>query len=242
MFVTALLLGLLGSAGHCVGMCSGVTLVLTRSGVVRGWGLLLAHVGRVLSYGLLGGLAGSLGLVMGQMAHGAAGHHHQAQGVTALNVVQGGLALLAAIMAIYMALALIGRLPSPELYLTKLTRRWRKGMQLVGNGRFGLLTPLIAGLLWGLLPCGLVLTALLTAAVAATPMQGALVMLVFGVGTWPMLLAVTLLARTKPTTPRVWLRSAAALIVCLFGIQMALRGLAAWGWVAHMQVGQVMLW
>ena len=242
MFVTAFLLGLFGSAGHCVGMCSGVTLVLARSGVVRGWRLLLAHVGRVLSYGLLGGLAGSMGLVMGQMTHGAGHVHGAEQGVGVWNVVQGGLALLAAGMAVYMGLALIGRLPSPELYLTKLTRWWRRGMGAVGNGRFSHFTPLVAGLLWGLLPCGLVLTALLTAVVAATPLQGALVMLIFGVGTWPMLFAVGWLAQAKRPAPQAWLRSVAATIVCLFGVQLALRGLAAWGWVSHMHVGQVMLW
>ena len=202
-----------------------------------------------MSYGLLGGLAGSAGLVLGRAAHGG-GHMHHGEGdmtaavteVSAFDVLQGGLALLGAVMAVYMALALIGRLPSPEIYLTRLTRRWSRGMRQVGNGRFGFLTPLVAGLLWGLLPCGLVLTALLTAAVAATPFHGALVMLVFGIGTWPMLFAVALLARAKRPAPAAWLRSVAALIVCIFGVQLALRGLAAWGWVAHMQVGQLVLW
>ena len=45
MFVTAFLLGLFGSAGHCVGMCGGVTLLLTRSGVGTGLAIIVGSCG-----------------------------------------------------------------------------------------------------------------------------------------------------------------------------------------------------
>jgi hypothetical protein len=98
------------------------------------------------------------------------------------------------------------------------------------------------GMLWGLLPCGLVLTALLAAAVAGSPGQGALTMLAFGLGTWPALLGMGWVAQHGLPRAIPWPRQAAALIVLLFGTQMLLRGLATWGWVNHLRVGGVMLW
>ena len=238
IYLTAFLFGLLGSAGHCVGMCSGVTLLLQRTGAVGRRGLPLAHLGRLTTYSLLGLLAGSTGLLVGQVAHGA----HGAYAPTSLNFLQGALALLAAGLALYMGLAISGRLPAPELYLGRFTRLWGRGLQMLRASRFGAATPFLAGLLWGLLPCGLVLAALLTAAATAAPGQGAGVMLSFGAGTGPLLLLVSRLAGQQPAGPAARYRTAAALLVGLFSLQLALRGFASWGWIAHQHLGPVTLW
>ncbi|MFN8401936.1 MAG: sulfite exporter TauE/SafE family protein [Anaerolineales bacterium] len=65
-----------------------------------------------------------------------------------------------------------------------------------------------ARLLWGLLPCGLVLTALVTAIAAKSAVFGALNMLIFGIATVPSLLAVKLLA--NKSNSRIWSRGLAA--------------------------------
>jgi hypothetical protein len=81
------------------------------------------------------------------------------------------------------------------------------------------------GLLWGLLPCGLVYSVLATALVSGSAPRGALVMLVFGAGTLPSLLAAgTLfpaLARTRGG--RVARRAAGGLVMAfgLFGLAYA---------------------
>ena len=100
------------------------------------------------------------------------------------------------------------------------------------------------GLLWGLLPCGLVWAALLTAAVAASPVAGALTMIACGLGTWPVGLSVSLAARGPgwALRPSPHLRSLAAVVILAFGLQMALRGLAAWGLVEHLYLGGLMVW
>jgi hypothetical protein len=102
----------------------------------------------------------------------------------------------------------------------------------------------LSGIFWGLLPCGMVLAALLLAAAAGSPRGGALTMLAFGLGTLPLGLGLTWgVGRLRP--PARWvmrLRPLAAALVLLFGAQMALRGLAAWGWVSHAQVGTLPLW
>jgi sulfite exporter TauE/SafE len=59
----------------------------------------------------------------------------------------------------------------------------------------GGLRDLAFGLLWGLLPCGLVYGALALSMASGTPLRGALVMLTFGLGTVPALTLVSLLAQ-----------------------------------------------
>lgn len=254
--LVAFVLGLMGSLGHCVGMCSGVAVLFSRKGVTSGWPVLLLHTGRITTYGLLGlgagllsrtlllalsycGLPSSLTAAdLDTLGHGAGST------LPGLGQIQGLLAVLVAGMAGYLALALLGRVPSPELFLIKLTSRWGRMMRgLSGrNVRSSLPETFLFGLLWGLLPCGLVLTALLAAAVTSSPWQGALTMLAFGIGTWPALLGVGWLARNGLPRATPWSRQLAALVVLLFGTQMALRGMAAWGWVHHLHLGGVVIW
>lgn len=251
--LAAFLLGLFGSAAHCVGMCSGVAVLLGRSGAGRGARLLLAHSGRITSYTALGALAGALGAGLsgisgmpdhvGHVGMAHAGTAHAPAALPAgLAAVQGAVALLGAVLMGAMALALVGRIPSPERYLAGWTRRWGAAMRRLNRAESGIATPLAAGLLWGLLPCGLVLTALLTAALSGSAGSGALTLLAFGAGTWPIPLTIGVLGRSRRVPSLPWLRTAAALLVLALGVQLALRGLAAWGWVAHGQWGQFTLW
>lgn len=60
--VAALLLGLLGSLGHCVGMCGPVSVLIGRGRALSRGQLALAHLGRLSTYALLGAAAGLLGL------------------------------------------------------------------------------------------------------------------------------------------------------------------------------------
>lgn len=226
--LVALSLGLMGSLGHCVGMCSGITLLLSRRGTASGWRLLLIHLGRTVTYGLLGLTAGALGRTVELALPG-------------VRQWQGALALTAAGTAIYLALALVGWVPSPEIYFAGLTRRWGRVFQRL-TAASGQQSAIMLSLAWGLLPCGLVLTALLPAAVTGSPWRGALTMLAFGIGTWPALLGVGWMARQGFPRALPWSRQIAALVVLLFGTQMAMRGLAAWGWVSHLHVGSVMIW
>lgn len=227
--IVAFTLGLMGSFGHCAGMCSGVIVLLGRHPALHAarFGWVWVHLGRLASYALLGLVAGAAGhLIAGQIA--------------TLQWVQGALALLMASMALYFVLAILGRLPSPDAGLGGLTRAWGQAMRNSAGAGHRPLAPLGLGLLWGLLPCGLVLTALFTAAVSTSPLAGALRMAVFGVGTLPSLLAVRWLAR-RPWAA-TWPRYGAAAVMLLFGVQFALRGLASWGVVDHLMLGGFMLW
>ena len=98
------------------------------------------------------------------------------------------------------------------------------------------------GLLWGLLPCGLVFAMLVNAASTQTPWGGALTMIAFGLGTIPTLLGFGLASGVLAPQLRGNLMKLAAVLVLLFGAQAILRGLAATNVLPSLIIGPVMLW
>ena len=222
--LASFLLGLLGSLGHCVGMCSAVIILLDRQSSFQkkrlAW--MFAHAGRITTYALLGLTFGLLGESLYLFS-------------ADLPRIQGILSILFAIIAFYMAFAFIGIAKSPELLFSNLVSKWGQAMRGLKSP-----APFIAGMLWGLLPCGLVVTALIPAMTSGNALQGALNMIVFGVATIPSLFAVKWLA--QKTVSRTWSRSLASVVMMFFGFQFAMRGFASLGMVGHFMVGSVMLW
>ncbi|MGE8467919.1 sulfite exporter TauE/SafE family protein [Pseudomonas putida] len=204
---SALILGLLGG-GHCLGMCGGLMGALTlaippeqRGRRVR---LLLAYnVGRILSYACAGLLVGLAGWAVAS-----------SPAALALRVV-------AALLLIAMGLYLAG-------WWSGLTR-----IEALGRGLWRHIQPvasrllpvsslpraLLLGALWGWLPCGLVYSTLLWAASQGNAGYSAALMLAFGLGTWPVLLATGLAAeRVSSLLRRRSVRMAGGLLVILFGL------------------------
>jgi len=181
-----------------------------------------AHLGRITTYALLGLTVGLLGQSLYSFS-------------ADLPRIQGILSVLFAIIAFYMALAFIGIVPSPELLLSSLVSKWGQTMRGLKSP-----APFLAGILWGLLPCGLVITALIPAITSGSGARGALNMIVFGVATIPSLFAVKWLA--QKTVSRTWSRSLASVVMMIFGFQFAMRGFASLGMIGHMMIGSVMLW
>ncbi|MCC6300362.1 MAG: sulfite exporter TauE/SafE family protein [Anaerolineales bacterium] len=220
--LASLLLGLLGSLGHCVGMCSAVVILFDRQPAFQNkFAWALAHAGRVTAYSALGLVFGAFG-----------------QTLWAFDKLQAGLSILFALVAFYMASAFIGLTPSPELLFASLTQRWGRAVRAFKSA--SLPTAYLLGILWGFLPCGLVLTALVTAVASKSAVYGALNMLVFGVATVPSLFAVKWLANRSYS--RTWPRGLASLVMMLFGFQFAMRGFAALGLVGHLMFGDLMIW
>ena len=207
LLLSALVLGLLGG-GHCIGMCGGLmgalTLAIPAEQRQRRLGLLLAYnLGRIASYGLAGLLIGAAGWAL---ASGPA--------ATALRLLAG---LLLIAMGLYLAgwwsgltrIEGIGRLLWRRL--APLARR----LLPVRNAPRALLL----GALWGWLPCGLVYSTLLWAASQGDALDSALLMLAFGLGTLPVLLATGLAAeRLTALLRRRGVRIAGGLLVILFGL------------------------
>jgi len=205
--VSALILGLLGG-GHCLGMCGGLmgalTLAIPREQRSRRLRLLAAYnLGRIFSYACAGLLIGLLGWAV-----------INSPGAMLLRVV-------AALLLISMGLYLAG-------WWSGLTRieglgRWLwRFIQPIASRLLPVSsTPraLFLGALWGWLPCGLVYSTLLWAASQGNAWYSGLLMLAFGVGTWPVLLATGLAAeRTHALLRRRSVRVAGGLLVIVFGL------------------------
>jgi len=176
--------GLLGGAGHCVGMCgplvAGYALALPDRRATLPH--LLYNLGRVTTYAVAGGLVGLSGSFV--------------RGVEALAPIQHALMFAAGILIVLMGLSVGGWLPGRArlegagIFSGAVSGVLRRAAETGGPGAA---FPL--GMAMGLLPCGLVYTALLSAGRAgmegASPadgfFRGFLAMAAFGAGTVPAL-------------------------------------------------------
>ena len=204
----ALLLGAAGSP-HCMAMCGAITAAFGLSGARRYPVAvpLCASLGRVLGYAALGAAVGALGLAAGVWLQQPAGIL-VLRFVAALTLILVGLQLT----AWWQPLDQIARLGAPL---------WRR-LQPLSRRLLPIDTPgkaLAFGLLWGLLPCGLVYSTLVWAMGAGGALNGGLLMLCFGLGTLPALLAMGAFAATLAGFIRQpWVRRVAGALVIGFGI------------------------
>ena len=179
-YLALFLVGLLGGT-HCVGMCGGIVGALSMGGPPRLSLHLAYNLGRIASYMAAGALAGAFG----QAGVWLRGGPFAQQAMLAL----AGGALLA--LGLYLA----GVAPFMRAIESAGSVLWR-ALQPLSRWFLpvdSLPRALGLGALWGWLPCGMVYAVLLTALATADPLHGALVMLAFGLGTLPNLLAIALL-------------------------------------------------
>lgn len=180
---SAFLLGLFTTL-HCVGMCGGIigALSLGLPTEIRDNKLRLLffvstyNIGRIISYGLAGLLAGALGTEFFTAVGFKQGHH-------ILQYI--GVAMMVAV-----GLYLSGWLPQLA-YIEKIGRPLWKTIEPFGRRLLPVSNPFKAlayGLIWGWLPCGMVYFVLIWALSAGSALQGSLLMLAFGLGTLPTLL------------------------------------------------------
>ena len=207
LLLSALILGLLGG-GHCLGMCGGLmgalTLAIPAEQRAQRFQLLLSYnLGRILSYALAGLLLGLAGWALAS-----------SPAAMLLRVVA---ALLLIAMGLYLAgwwsgltrIEALGR--GLWRYIQPLTRRF---MPVTSLPR-----ALLLGGLWGWLPCGLVYSTLLWAASQGDALDSAALMLAFGIGTLPVLLATGMAAeRVTALLRKQGVRMAGGLLVILFGL------------------------
>lgn len=183
--IAAFVFGLMGGA-HCIGMCGGIMSALTFAvppsmrRPARMGGLLLSYnLGRIASYMAAGALVAALGTLISLSP-------------LARQILQGLAALMLILMALYIANWWKGLLRVEAVG----KRLWRHlepvGRRLVPVVHFPQAFAL--GAIWGWLPCGLVYSMLAWSLAIAQPLQGALLMGAFGLGTLPALLATGLAA------------------------------------------------
>jgi uncharacterized protein len=174
-----LTLGLLGGFGHCVGMCSPFVLFVSRRYAAPGAGRGAAFAaqlwytaGRVVTYAVLGALAGALGGVV-QRAGAFMGLQRAAMALAGGVLVAWALAALSDLARIEVGGRLFGKVAGAV-----------KG-RVPGH-------PFATGLFLGVLPCGFLYSAVVAAVSRGGALQGAAALCLFGVGTAPALLGLSL--------------------------------------------------
>jgi len=184
--VAAFMTGLMGS-GHCFAMCGGIAGTIGAMTVSKGGrkalpAIIPFHLGRLFSYAALGAVAG--GIV------GVAGWIGQA------NSVGRWLRLATAVMVALVGLRFLAGWRGLDFIEQSGRLIWKRiapSMMKI-SGRQEPAWRFVLGLGWGLLPCGLVYTMLLTAGSTGNVLGGFATMLAFGTGTLPAMLGLTLAA------------------------------------------------
>ena len=206
VYIAAFIVGVV-SSGHCLGMCGGISAALgirTTHQCSNAY-VVAYNVGRLCTYAALGLLVG----IVGQHA------------LAFFPSLALPLRLLAGFFLIAMGLYLSGWWMGLTVLERAGTVVWRRVQPLTRRllPVTSLPRAMAAGVLWGLLPCGLVYSSLGLAAAQASPGSSAVVMASFALGTMPsMLLAGVLGERILRYLRRQRVRSALAVLVMGMGL------------------------
>ncbi len=219
LLLAGLSMGFLGSP-HCLGMCGGIVSAfgISMQGVSDTKKAMLIgvyHVGRLISYMVLGAVASSVGMaIFAPLIENKA-----------IPRIVVGVAL------VFVALLMLG-LPMLT-HLEKLGLKLWQVLSPIRSKLFPLITfpkALGAGFLWGFLPCGMVYGAVAIAIGAGTAGGswasnagfGALFMMVFGLGTIPMLIATqSVVIWLQTHIKKFSLRQVSGVIMLLSGLAVA---------------------
>lgn len=211
ILISAFVLGIMGSF-HCAGMCGPIAIALPLHGNSVGgkiFGGTLYNLGRTITYGIMGALFGLLG-----------------QGVAMIGFQQKISIIMGALMIISVLF--------PRLFKNQysMSESWfsvvGKLKSSIGN-MFSIRSYpslFFIGMLNGLLPCGLVYMAIAGAIGTGSVGLGTLYMILFGLGTIPMLLGISLAGNLLSLAVRKRINKLIPVMVVVVGIFFILRGLS----------------
>lgn len=209
--VTALLMGLAGGP-HCIAMCGAACAGIGKAaGGRRTSALWTFQLGRMASYSALGAAAAASMQGLGWLT-------------TQTAVMRPVWTLFhVAVMMMGLMLVVLARQP---VWLDSTARSvWNKVR--VFNAAWGRGAPLAIGALWAFMPCGLLYSALLVAALSGGPLEGAVVMALFALGSSvSLLIGPWLLLRLRASSAEWGIRLAGLALA-------ATSGWALWMGLAH---------
>ena len=201
----ALFLVGLSTSPHCLGMCGGILLSACagREEHMAQLGAALRYNGgRTISYTALGAVFGALGTVLTYT-------------LSMKSMLFTMLGLVVALLGLNMwgLLPALPSLPDEAGTACRLPDKFRRQ------------TPLLVGLLTGLMPCGALYAAWLCAMSSGSAGNGALLMLAFSLGTVPLMLLFASLGALLPRGWTKYLRKLGAVLVTSMGLKMLIGGL-----------------
>ncbi|MCE5187694.1 MAG: sulfite exporter TauE/SafE family protein [Eubacteriales bacterium] len=208
--LTALFITGLFTSVHCIAMCGGINLSQSvgASGTAKSKlrNPLLYNLGRVISYTAIGGVVGGIGSVL-----------------FLSETLKAILLALAAVGMLLMGLSMLGWLPwwlTPRMPKFLSSRIGKSG---TGKG------PFAVGLLNGFIPCGPLQAMQLYALATGSVLTGALSMLLFSLGTVPLMLGAGALFSVLKGKFAYVVQRVSAVLVVFFAIVMASSALSLLG-------------
>lgn len=210
MLYTAFILGLISSF-HCVGMCGPIALMLPvdhKNQTKKATQILTYHLGRLLAYGGMGLLFGLLG--KGFFVAG----------------IQQQLSIFIGVLMIVIAL-LPERVFAKYNFSKPIFRMISKLKQKLGSQfkKKSYSSLLTIGFLNGLLPCGMVYVALFGAIAMQSALVGVVYMVLFGLGTIPLMSVVVYLKSFLSLSARNTIQKVIPYVMVVIGVLFVLRGL-----------------
>jgi len=191
MLISVLLASLLGST-HCAGMCGAFVMLAMHDPAAKpiSTGVLQScyHLGRLSTYTALGAIAGIIGRTL-DFGGEQAGIFRAAAIISAVLLVFVGAGMLLKATGVQTP-----SVPVPPVWRRFIEARYAHALALPPLMRAGAI-----GMLTTLLPCGWLYTYVITAAGSGDPVNGALIMFVFWLGTLPMLAAAAFSIRRVTT-------------------------------------------
>lgn len=208
--VTALVMGLAGGP-HCIAMCGAACAGIGQAAAPRGTQAIgMFQVGRVAGYAALGAVASATMQGLGWL--------------TVQSAALRPLWTMVHVAAIMLGLLLLIQARQPAWLETGARRVWARVRSATQS--MGLVAPLGLGVAWALLPCGLLYSAVMVAALAGSVPGGAAVMALFALGSGVSLWAGPwLLLKLGNRTDRPWgmrLAGLALLLTAGWGLWMGL--------------------
>lgn len=197
---------------HCVAMCGGINLsqCILQAATVGGQKSpalrpsLLYNLGRVISYTAIGAVVGALG-----------------SAVSFSGTLKGVVQLLAGVFMVIMGLNMLGVFP----WLRRLNPRMPKLFaRKINVEKAASKSPLYVGLLNGLMPCGPLQAMQLYALSTGSPVEGALSMLLFSLGTVPLMLGLGALSAVLNKKFNRKVMTAGAVLMVVLGLSMFTQG------------------
>lgn len=194
LFLTGLLTSI-----HCVSMCGAINLIaiLNQNSQNRFERPLKYNLGRLISYTILGGIAGLLGSIL-----------------TINNIISGIIITIAGLAMFVMSLEMLGLFRIPRIKF--LTPKHKKTSN-----------PFLIGLLNGLMPCGPLQAMQLYALSTSSMLKGALSMFLFGLGTMPLMLLTGVIFTNLKGKNKILINNIASVLILVLSVLMLNRGLVA---------------
>lgn len=210
MLLSALILGLMGSL-HCVGMCGPIAFMLPvdRTNNYKKFGqIFIYHFGRLLAYGIIG-------LVLGLLGKGLSIFGIQQKLSIAIGII-----MILIVLIPYQTFNKYNLSKPIYKVISKVKNQLGKELKKKSPDTF-----LTIGFLNGFLPCGLVYIALFGSIAMGDALQGSLYMMLFGVGTLPLMTAAIYFSNLLKGGIRQKVQKAIPVFVIIIGALFILRGL-----------------